>query len=186
MLSDMLHRLNVSAAHLHTYVLIFKCVRPPNTRTLRSIESDTLHIIMEFCDGGDLLKRIKAQGDVPFKEDQVVSWFVQIALALKHCHDRKILHRDLKAENVFLSCGGTMLKLGDFGVAKALDKTSALARSCIGTPYYLSPEICQNKPYNNKSDIWSLGVLLYEIATLRLPFEANSWAALIPKILTYV
>ncbi|VDN10847.1 unnamed protein product [Dibothriocephalus latus] len=59
------------------------------------------------------------------------------------------------------------VKLGDFGIAKVLNSTLDLARTCIGTPYYLSPEICENKPYNNKSDIWALGCVLYELTTLK-------------------
>lgn len=70
-------------------------------------------------------------------------------MALKHVHDLKILHRDIKSQNVFLTKKG-VVKLGDFGIARVLNSTVELARTCIGTPYYLSPEICENKPYNNK------------------------------------
>ena len=84
-----------------------------------------------------------------FTENQVLDWFVQLSLALKHVHDRKILHRDIKSQNVFLTKSG-IVKLGDFGIARVLNSTVELARTCIGTPYYLSPEICENKPYNNK------------------------------------
>jgi NIMA (never in mitosis gene a)-related kinase len=108
--------------------------------------------------------------------------FVQICLALKHVHDRKILHRDLKTQNIFLT-KKDLIKLGDFGIARVLHNTNELAKTAIGTPYYLSPEICENKPYNNKSDIWSLGCILYEMATLRHAFEAGDMKGLVLKIL---
>uniref|UniRef100_A0A8D2ALD2 non-specific serine/threonine protein kinase n=1 Tax=Sciurus vulgaris TaxID=55149 RepID=A0A8D2ALD2_SCIVU len=108
------------------------------------------------------------------QEDQILDWFVQICLALKHVHDRKILHRDIKSQ----------YKLGDFGIARVLNSTVELARTCIGTPYYLSPEICENKPYNNKSDIWALGCVLYEMCTLKHAFEAGNMKNLVLKIIS--
>nr|CAH90115.1 hypothetical protein [Pongo abelii] len=137
---------------------------------------------MEYCDGGDLMKRINRQRGVFFSEDQILGWFVQISLGLKHIHDRKILHRDIKAQNIFLSKNGMVAKLGDFGIARVLNNSMELARTCIGTPYYLSPEICQNKPYSNKTDIWSLGCVLYELCTLKHPFEGNNLQQLVLKI----
>ncbi|KAG8504610.1 Serine/threonine-protein kinase Nek1, partial [Galemys pyrenaicus] len=113
-------------------------------------ENGSLYIVMDYCEGGDLFKRINAQKGILFQEDQILDWFVQICLALKHVHDRKILHRDIKSQNIFLTKDGTV-KLGDFGIARVLKSTVELARTYIGTPYYLSPEICENKPYNNKS-----------------------------------
>ncbi|NXA48398.1 NEK5 kinase, partial [Nothocercus julius] len=145
-------------------------------------EKNKLYIVMEYCDGGDLRKRINMQHGVLFDEDQILSWFVQIALGLKHIHDRKILHRDVKAQNIFLSQKGKVAKLGDFGVARELNNTLELAYSCVGTPYYLSPEICENRPYNNKTDIWSLGCVLYELCALKHPFEGNSLHQLVLKI----
>ena len=102
-----------------------------------------------YVPSGDLYSRINSQKGRLFPEPQVLDWFVQLCLALKHVHDRKILHRDIKTQNVFLTKSG-MVKLGDFGIARVLSSTVELARTCIGTPYYLSPEICENKPYNNK------------------------------------
>ncbi|XP_011795869.1 PREDICTED: serine/threonine-protein kinase Nek5 [Colobus angolensis palliatus] len=145
-------------------------------------ENGRLFIVMEYCDGGDLMKRINRQRGVLFSEDQILGWFVQISLGLKHIHDRKILHRDIKAQNIFLSKNGMIAKLGDFGIARVLNNSMELARTCIGTPYYLSPEICQNKPYNNKTDIWSLGCVLYELCTLKHPFEGNNLQQLVLKI----
>ncbi|CAF3325181.1 unnamed protein product [Rotaria sp. Silwood1] len=149
---------------------------------LESFEDLTsLYILMDYCDGGDLHSRIKAQRGILFNEDQILDWFVQITLALKHVHDRKVLHRDIKSQNVFLTSDGAA-KLGDFGISKVLNTTCELARTQIGTPYYLSPEICQQKPYNNKSDIWSLGCVLYEMTTLKHAFDADNMNGLIMRI----
>ncbi|XP_024611393.1 serine/threonine-protein kinase Nek5-like isoform X5 [Neophocaena asiaeorientalis asiaeorientalis] len=165
-------------------VILLAKMRHPNIVTFFSSfqENNRLFIVMEYCDGGDLMKRIKKQRGVLLSEDQILSWFVQISLGLKHIHDRKILHRDIKTQNIFLSKNGMVAKLGDFGIARVLNNTMELARTCVGTPYYLSPEICQNKPYNNKTDIWSLGCVLYELCTLRHPFEGNNLHQLVLKI----
>uniref|UniRef100_A0A673H6X6 non-specific serine/threonine protein kinase n=1 Tax=Sinocyclocheilus rhinocerous TaxID=307959 RepID=A0A673H6X6_9TELE len=145
-------------------------------------ESGCLYIVMDYCEGGDLFKKINNQRGTLFSEEQILDWFVQICLALKHVHDRKILHRDIKSQNIFLTKDGT-IQLGDFGIARVLNSTVELARTCIGTPYYLSPEICENKPYNNKSDIWALGCVLYEMCTLKHAFEAGNMKNLVLKII---
>ncbi|XP_050956457.1 serine/threonine-protein kinase Nek5 isoform X2 [Labeo rohita] len=145
-------------------------------------DRNNLYILMEYCDAGDLMNRIRMQRGKPFTEQQIVDWFVQICLGLKHIHDRKILHRDIKAQNIFLTQGGLKVKLGDFGIARMLNSTMELARTCVGTPYYLSPEICENRPYNNKTDMWSLGCVLYELCTLRHPFEGSNLRQLVLRI----
>lgn len=141
-----------------------------------------LHIVMEYADNGDLYGQIQNANNVHFSEDQILSWFVQMCLAVKHIHDRKILHRDLKCQNIFLTKNGHV-KLGDFGIAKVLDHTTQFSKTAIGTPYYLSPEICQGKLYNSKSDVWSLGCILYELCTLTHAFDANCMNGLVMKIL---
>jgi len=144
----------------------------------------TLNIVMEYADGGDLNKLIKMQQkeNCYFSEDKILDWFCQICLAVKHLHDKKILHRDLKSGNIFLTKGG-IVKLGDFGISKRLENTLDKAKTVIGTPYYLSPEIIMNKPYSFQSDIWSMGVLLYEMCLLKMPFDAKSMPMLTLKII---
>eukprot|EP00599_Poterioochromonas_sp_BG-1_P006361 CAMPEP_0173142318 /NCGR_PEP_ID=MMETSP1105-20130129/6021_1 /TAXON_ID=2985 /ORGANISM="Ochromonas sp., Strain BG-1" /LENGTH=996 /DNA_ID=CAMNT_0014055695 /DNA_START=91 /DNA_END=3081 /DNA_ORIENTATION=- len=147
------------------------------------VENSKLYIVMEHADGGDLTSAIqkkKTEGKY-WHEDEIMRIFVQICLALKHVHNANILHRDLKSQNIFLTQKG-MVKLGDFGIAKVLDATDDQARTQIGTPYYLSPEICESKPYGRKSDVWSLGVVLYELLALEMPFQANSLPALVHRI----
>ncbi|KAI7808250.1 hypothetical protein IRJ41_000458 [Triplophysa rosa] len=145
-------------------------------------DRNNLYILMEYCDAGDLMNRIHMQRGRVFTEQQIIHWFVQICLGLKHIHDRKVLHRDIKSQNIFLTDGGQKVKLGDFGIARTLNSTMELARTCVGTPYYLSPEICENHPYNNKTDIWSLGCVLYELCTLRHPFEGSNLRQLVLRI----
>ena len=83
-----------------------------------------------------------------------------MSLGLHYLHSFKILHRDIKTINMFLS-KDNKIKIGDLGVAKLLNQTHNMAHTIVGTPYYLSPELCEEKPYNHKSDIWSLGCVLY-------------------------
>ncbi|KAG2424095.1 hypothetical protein HXX76_014770 [Chlamydomonas incerta] len=108
-----------------------------------------LCIVMDWCSEGDLYGLIQKRRGQQLNEDTILDWLVQMCLGLKHVHDRKILHRDIKTQNVFMSSGG-LLKLGDFGVSKVLNSTFQLATTAVGTPYYLSPEICQNRKYNQK------------------------------------
>ena len=144
-------------------------------------ENNMLNIVMEYCDGGDLEQLIENKKKYPLDEDLIWKIFLQIILGLTAIHNLKILHRDLKTSNIFLT-KDLNVKIGDLGVAKKLSR-GGFAKTIIGTPYYLSPEICEEKPYNEKSDIWALGCILYELCTFNHPFEAKSQGALILKIL---
>ena len=148
------------------------------------VESNNLNIIMEYCDGGDLsnyLNNHKKSGKY-MNEDKIWKFFIQICIGLMYIHNKKILHRDLKALNIFLT-KDEKVRIGDLGVAKVLSQQTNFARTFVGTPYYLSPEICEEKPYNEKSDIWALGCILYEMASFKHPFNASNQGALILKIL---
>ena len=114
------------------------------------------------------------------KEDKIWPFFILTCLGLQYLHTRKILHRDIKTMNLFLTKKNE-LKIGDLGVAKTL-KNQNFARTIVGTPYYLSPELCEEKPYNHKSDVWSLGCVLYEMCTAKHPFNAANQGSLFMKI----
>nr|VVW85769.1 unnamed protein product [Nymphaea colorata] len=120
---------------------------------------------MEFATGGDLMRIINQnlKARTRIKETDIWKALVDITRGLKSLHDKKILHRDLKAANIFISADGTY-KLGDLNVSKVLKK--GLAYTQTGTPYYASPEVWQDLPYDMKSDIWSLGCVIYEMAAL--------------------
>ena len=132
---------------------------------------------------GDLayhVKKMRLKSE-HFGEETIMQWFVQLCMSLEYIHKRKILHRDLKSQNIFLTRNNT-LKLGDFGISKVLENTNDLAFSVLGTPYYMSPEVCQRKPYNYTSDVWSLGCILYEMCTLQHAFSGENLLGLVFKI----
>ena len=148
-----------------------------------------LLIVMEFANGGDLSALVAKQKKmVPrkyFKESRIMRITIQCMLALGYMHSQHIMHRDIKSANVFLHNQGTrgeIVKLGDFGIAKVLDNTFQKARTVAGTPYYMSPEICKDQPYTIKSDVWSLGILLHELALLDFPFNASNLLGLVQKV----
>ncbi|XP_067136064.1 serine/threonine-protein kinase Nek5-like isoform X1 [Centruroides vittatus] len=145
-------------------------------------EFGLLGIVMEYAEGGDLFTRIQKQKGHNFSEETICLWFVQICLALQYIHDHNILHRDLKTQNILLTAKGR-IKVGDFGIARILERRADMATTAIGTPYYLSPEICQMKPYNYKTDIWSLGCVLYELCCLEHPFQGYNFHQLVVAIL---
>ncbi|XP_021344811.1 serine/threonine-protein kinase Nek5-like [Mizuhopecten yessoensis] len=146
------------------------------------VKDGNLNIAMEYADGGDLHKNIVGQKGIHFGKEVIFEWFVQICLALKYIHSSNILHRDLKSQNIFLN-SKRVIKLGDFGIARILRDHADHAMTTIGTPFYLSPEICQRKPYNHKSDLWAAGCVLYELCCLRVPFNAQNFDSLVMKIL---
>ncbi|XP_042835064.1 serine/threonine-protein kinase Nek4 isoform X6 [Panthera tigris] len=141
-----------------------------------------LYIVMGFCEGGDLYRKLKEQKGRLLPESQVVEWFVQIAMALQYLHEKHILHRDLKTQNVFLT-RTNIIKVGDLGIARVLENHCDMASTLIGTPYYMSPELFSNKPYNYKSDVWALGCCVYEMATLKHAFNAKDMNSLVYRII---
>ncbi|XP_009957932.1 PREDICTED: serine/threonine-protein kinase Nek2, partial [Leptosomus discolor] len=146
----------------------------------------TLYIVMEYCEGGDLASLIARcmEERCYLEESFVLRALTQLALALKECHRRSdggvTVHRDLKPANVFLD-GKRNVKLGDFGLARILHHDTSFARTFVGTPYYMSPEQMNHMSYNEKSDIWSLGCLLYELCALLPPFRAYNQKELAEK-----
>ena len=108
----------------------------------------------------------------PFEERVIWKYFSQICDALAHMHARRILHRDLKPANVFLTLNGTV-KVGDLGLGRMMSEHTFEAHSKVGTPLYMSPEVLRGDGYDWKSDVWSLGCVLYELANLKSPFKAE-------------
>lgn len=137
------------------------------------IEDDTFMIVMEYVPGGNLFdylnKRLAQRSYLD--EDEIIRYFAQIARALHHIHTQKILHRDMKTHNILLDSTQKILKICDFGISKFLTQTNA--STTVGTYHYMSPELLQSKPYNKKSDVWSLGCILYELITLTRAFDGS-------------
>jgi len=136
-----------------------------------------LCIIMEYCGCGDLAQKVERykRRRQYIDEDVIWRYLVQSLKALEHLHEKNICHRDIKVANCFLAEDGSV-KIGDMNVSKRL-KNGHL-QTQIGTPYYMSPEIWNNRPYDSSSDIWSLGCMIYELAALRPPFMGNSFPEL--------
>eukprot|EP00929_Paragymnodinium_shiwhaense_P069002 TRINITY_DN34813_c0_g1_i1.p1 TRINITY_DN34813_c0_g1~~TRINITY_DN34813_c0_g1_i1.p1 ORF type:complete len:942 (-),score=249.91 TRINITY_DN34813_c0_g1_i1:76-2901(-) len=147
------------------------------------LEGQKLCIVMEYADGGDMSANVKLRKKEGrwHTEDEAIHLFAQCCLALRHVHSKHVMHRDLKSQNIFMT-KANVVKLGDFGIAKVLDHTAAEAKTMIGTPVYLAPEVCHSQPYGIKADIWSMGVVLYELLALQVPFQGENLPALIMKI----
>lgn len=157
--------------------ILMGLLHPNIVRLLDSFPDErqgTHNLVLEYCDGGDLDQAIKQKIEFgeSFPESQIRQWFAEMVSALYYCHLQHILHRDLKTANVFLHNG--RVKIGDFGLARVLTTTSDFARTKLGTPAYLSPEVICSSPYNSRTDIWALGIILYELLSLEKPFFATT------------
>ena len=179
-----------SKKQIYNEANIMKKLIHPNIISFKDVFKDTkldyFYIVMEYADDGDLSKKIKQQQkkkiEKYFPEEKILKYFYQICKGINYIHSKNVIHRDIKSQNIFLMKNGNV-KIGDFGIAKSLSKTKSNAMTIIGTPYYFSPEIINGEPYNYKTDIWSLGVVLYEMCNLKLPFDSNNIAQLSMKIL---
>ncbi|KAI1170229.1 kinase-like domain-containing protein [Nemania sp. FL0916] len=196
---------------LHAEFQILSSLRHPNIvgyfHREHLKQSQDLHLYMEYCGGGDLGRVIRdlVRSDKYAEEEFVWIVFSQLVTALYRCHygvdppdaDNHvfttmkakpktpsgavtILHRDLKPENVFLGENNSV-KLGDFGLSKMI-QSHDFASTYVGTPFYMSPEICAAERYTLKSDIWSLGCVIYELCTREPPFNAKTHFQLVQKI----
>lgn len=136
---------------------------------------------MEYADGGDLMNKIlsyKKKGQF-MPEQEIWKYFIQIVRGLQCLHDLQIVHRDIKCANIFLTKEG-IIKLGDLNVSKVAKK--GLLQTQTGTPYYCSPEVWKDRPYDSKCDIWSVGCVLYEMCTNDPPFRANDMQGLFKRV----
>ncbi|XP_026567691.1 serine/threonine-protein kinase Nek9 [Pseudonaja textilis] len=145
------------------------------------MDNTTLLIELEYCNGGNLYDKILRQKDTLFEEEMVVWYLFQIASAVSCIHREGILHRDIKTLNIFLT-KANLIKLGDYGLAKKLNSEYSMAETLVGTPYYMSPELCQGVKYNFKSDIWAVGCVAFELLTLKRTFDATNPLNLCVKI----
>ena len=167
--------------------VLLRLRKHPNIIKLHDVFADgpeRLALVMEYADGGDLgqrLERAAADGR-PMAAAEVEHVFVQVALALQHCHRHLVVHRDLKPANVLLTQQG-IVRLGDFGIAREM-LPSAAAVPLQGTPLYMAPEVLRGQPAGKAADVWSLGVVLYQMAADEhsLPWNAPSLPQLVRMI----
>ena len=143
----------------------------------------TLCLVMEYADRGDLENIIKEhkQKSEYFREEDIWKIFINIVKGLKSLHDKGIIHRDIKSSNIFLFNDG-IAKLGDLNICKIISNEN-LGHTQAGTPAYAAPEVWMQKPYGKKSDIWSLGCVLYEMIALKCPFREDNMVKLYNKVL---
>lgn len=147
---------------------------------------DWLCVVMPHCSNGDLAQLFKQRRDrllPPLDEAVSVHYLMSIALALQYLHDRKVIHRDVKPSNIFLASDWTV-QLGDFGVSRQLSDTSSLASTCVGTPLYMSPELLQSNRHSTKTDLWALGCVGFECATLQPAFTGASFTEIAEKVIS--
>eukprot|EP00927_Polykrikos_kofoidii_P020124 TRINITY_DN19489_c0_g1_i1.p1 TRINITY_DN19489_c0_g1~~TRINITY_DN19489_c0_g1_i1.p1 ORF type:complete len:835 (-),score=206.49 TRINITY_DN19489_c0_g1_i1:45-2342(-) len=143
------------------------------------VDHKELLIIVEWAEKGDLKKLLRRAiaTETNFSEPELWEYSRQLSSALEHMHGRRIMHRDLKPANIFVAEGGA-LKLGDLGLGRFLSSRSLEAFSKVGTPLYMSPEVLHGAGYDMRSDVWSLGCVLYELAQLRSPFKSEQQLSL--------
>ena len=168
----------------HAEASILASLKSPYVvRYLDAYVSDaTVNIVMEYMPHGTLLDRIRNQRGRRFSERVIWRYFLQVASGLNHIHSQGVLHRDLKSTNVLIGANDEC-RIIDLGSAVVLEARGQLTATTVGTPYYLAPELCLDKPYGEKADVWALGCILYELLCLRYPFHAGDQAALVVKIL---
>ena len=183
-----MEEIKILQACKHINVIRYKnCFITTETSTADQAQPNAqliVHIVMEYADAGDMHGHIKKQRDEVqkhFTEPQVRNWLVQMALALQYLHKIRVMHRDIKTQNIFMT-SSNILKLGDFGVSKILSPDMEFASTAIGTPTNLCPEIANGQKYDFKSDIWSLGCVIYEICGLKPAFASKSWEEMLHKI----
>lgn len=123
-------------------------------------DAKNLYIVLEYCEQGNLFTYIKNKPSISEKESFV--YFFQTALALEYLHRQKVIHRDIKPENILLD-GDKNIRLSDFGWSAMRSKEKEMRSTYCGTIDYMAPEMVKNSKYDHKVDIWSLGVLLYEM-----------------------
>ena len=166
-------------------VRILASIRHPNIIGYKEAfwdeKTQSINIVMEYANEGDLQHKIEQykKENRFFEENIIWSYSIQMVEGLKALHDEKIMHRDLKSANIFLF-NNKICKLGDLNVSKVVKNKMLYTQT--GTPYYASPEVWKDKPYSYKSDLWSIGCVIYELCNFRPPFRGRNMDELFSKV----
>ncbi|XVF08170.1 hypothetical protein REPUB_Repub06bG0203000 [Reevesia pubescens] len=168
---------------LMSEIFILKRINHPNIIRLHDIIEvpGKIHIVLEYCKGGDLSMYITRHGSV--REATAKHFMQQLAAGLQVLRDNNLIHRDLKPQNLLLSRNDSnaVLKIADFGFARSL-QPRGLAETLCGSPLYMAPEIMQLQKYDAKADLWSVGAILFQLVTGRTPFTGNNQIQLLQNI----
>ncbi|PIM98854.1 Serine/threonine-protein kinase involved in autophagy [Handroanthus impetiginosus] len=170
---------------LKSEIFILKRINHPNIIRLHDMieEPGKIYIVLEYCKGGDLSMYIQQrQGKIP--EATTKHFMQQLAEGLKVLHQNNLMHRDLKPQNLLLSTNGnnSILKIADFGFARSL-QPAVLAETLCGSPLFMAPEIMTLQKYDSKADLWSVGVILFQLVTGKTPFTGSNQLQLMHNIL---
>ncbi len=170
--------------HIRSEIKLMKKLRHPNIVILIDVLHDnkgSVYLIMEYCPGGDLATFLNRK---PLKEKYAKKYIQQIANAMEYLVSRNIMHRDLKPQNIMLHDPNT-IKLTDFGFAKVFDSDhDQMTNTICGSPIYMAPEIIKCNNYSMKTDLWSIGIILYEMIVGQPPYKARNHYELVQKIET--
>lgn len=174
-----------SRRRFHTEYQAVGMLSHPNIRAVYDVvaSGDTEYIVMEYVDGINLKQYLKKKGHLSWKE--ALHFASQIARALRHAHGKGIVHMDIKPQNIMLLHDGTV-KVADFGIAQFEDSAESGSSEALGSIHYISPEQARGEPVDARSDIYSLGVVMYEMLTGQLPYDGESVAEVAVKHFTVV
>ncbi|XP_042425661.1 serine/threonine-protein kinase ATG1a isoform X2 [Zingiber officinale] len=168
-------------------VSILRNISHPNiVRFFQAIQTeDKIFLVLEYCAGGDVADYLNRQGIRGRVSEDVARHFLrQLAEGLKVLRENNLIHRDLKPQNLLLSTSDetAVLKIGDFGFARYL-MPQGLADTFCGSPLYMAPEIIQDRKYDAKADLWSVGTILFQLVTGKLPFDGDTHRQLFMNIM---
>ena len=164
---------NINIKYLYSEINVMKSINHINIVKLYDVIKDKTktYLILEYCNNGNLSKYIKSNNHLHTKE-----YIYQIISGLEYLYKSNILHRDIKPQNILIN--NNIIKICDFGFAKNIENNELINTIC-GSPLYMAPEILKNGHYSPKSDIWSLGVIIYELLFKKHPYPSNSNTELI-------